>query len=169
MCQPGRKFLSVSGIAGGAVENIHAELASFEQKVEKEEQAEEYIPADPDVKNFTYTFVDGKLYYRKDSRMYVQEMGDKAVERIKGMDAIRDAVRHLIKIQYEGCNETELREGQERLNDAYDSYVKKYGYLTSQANARAFRDDGDYPLLCSLSLWMRTALLQRQICSQNRR
>lgn len=135
-----------------AVENIHAELASFERKVEQEEQAEEYIPADPDVKNFTYTFVDGKLYYRKDSRMYVQEMGDKAVERIKGMDAIRGAVRHLIKIQYEGCNESELKEGQERLNDAYDSYVKKYGYLTSQANARAFRDDGDYPLLCSLEL-----------------
>ena len=135
-----------------AVENIHAELASFEQGMEQEEQAEEYIPADPDVKNFTYTFVDGKLYYRKDSRMYVQEMGDKAVERIKGMDAIRGAVRHLIKIQYEGCNETELKEGQERLNDAYDSYVKKYGYLTSQANARAFRDDGDYPLLCSLEM-----------------
>lgn len=135
-----------------AVENIHAELASFEQGMEQEEQAEEYILADPDVKNFTYTFVDGKLYYRKDSRMYVQEMGDKAVERIKGMDAIRGAVRHLIKIQYEGCNETELKEGQERLNDAYDSYVKKYGYLTSQANARAFRDDGDYPLLCSLEM-----------------
>lgn len=135
-----------------AVENIHAELASFERKVEQEEQAEEYIPADPDVKNFTYTFVDGKLYYRKDSRMYVQEMGDKAVERIKGMDAIRGAVRQLIKIQYEGCNESELKEGQERLNNAYDSYVKRYGYLTSQANARAFRDDGDYPLLCSLEL-----------------
>lgn len=135
-----------------AVENIHAELASFERKMEQEEQAEEYIPADPDVKNFTYTFVDGKLYYRKDSRMYVQEMGDKAVKRIKGMDTIRGAARQLIKIQYEGCNETELREGQERLNDAYDSYVKRYGYLTSQANARAFRDDGDYPLLCSLEL-----------------
>lgn len=136
----------------GAVENIHAGLVSFEKEIEQEEQAEEYIPADPDVKNFTYTFVDGRLYYRKDSRMYVQEMGDKAVERIKGMDAIRGAVRHLIKIQYEGCNETQLKEGQKKLNDAYDSYVKKNGYLTSQANARVFRDDGDYPLLCSLEV-----------------
>lgn len=135
-----------------AVENIHAGLVSFEKEVEQEEQAEEYIPADPDVKNFTYTFVDGRLYYRRDSRMYVQEMGDKAVERIKGMDAIRGAVRHLIKIQYEGCNETQLKEGQKKLNDTYDSYVKKNGYLTSQANARVFRDDGDYPLLCSLEV-----------------
>lgn len=73
-----------------------------------EEEPEESIPADPDVKNYTYTFVDGTLYYRKDSRMYRQEVGNTMLERIKGMNGIRQCTRHLINIQLNGCSEGEL-------------------------------------------------------------
>ena len=135
-----------------AVGNISIEMQSFEIQAEDEEEPEESIPADPDVKNYTYTFVDGTLYYRKDSRMYRQEVGDKALERIKGMDQIRNCTRHLIDIQLNGCSEEELKQAQKELNSVYDGYVKKYGYITSQGNSRVFRDDEDYPLLCSLEV-----------------
>ena len=116
----------------------------------QEEEPEESIPADPDVKNYTYTFVDGTLYYRKDSRMYRQEAGNTVLERIRGMDKLRKCTRHLINIQLNGCSEEELKAAQGELSSVYDSYTKKYGYITSQGNSRAFRDDEDYPLLCSL-------------------
>ena len=136
-----------------ALKNIRADTRSFTDTRElnrKEEQAEGIIPADPDVKNFTYTFIDGKLYYRKDSKMYLQDIGEKQMERIKGLDKIRRCTRHLIQIQTDGCSTEELKKAQETLNSIYDSYTKKYGYITSQGNSRVFRDDGDYPLLCSL-------------------
>ena len=138
-----------------AVENIEAQITDFtflsEQEDEKKD-GELTIPADPDVKNFTYTFVDGKLYFRKDSNMYLQKVGDTQMERIKGMNEIRAATRHLINIQLEGCSREQLQEAQKELNTIYDRYVGKYGYITSQGNSRAFRDDGDYPLLCSLEV-----------------
>ena len=138
-----------------AVENIEAQITDFtflsEQEDEKKD-GELTIPADPDVKNFTYTFVDGKLYFRKDSNMYLQKVGDTQMERIKGMNEIRAATRHLINIQLEGCSREQLLEAQKELNTIYDRYVEKYGYITSQGNSRAFRDDGDYPLLCSLEV-----------------
>lgn len=151
MCINEDKDFSLYEALQNAVANIKAEITSFERDIDTEER-EEYIPADPDVKNFTYTFLDDKLYYRKDSRMYVQEVGDKTVERIKGMDAIRQATRNLIRIQLEGCSEEQLKEAQSVLNVEYDTFTKKYGPITSSANARAFRDDGDYPLLCSLEV-----------------
>ena len=135
-----------------AVSNIHAQITDFERTVEEGEEPEEYLPADPDVKNFTYTFINDVLYFRKDSRMVRQEVGDKVLERIKGMDAIRTATRHLIDIQLSGCSEQALRQAQEELNTVYDQFTKKYGYITAKGNARAFRDDGDYPLLCSLEM-----------------
>lgn len=138
-----------------AIGNMEAKMTDFAYLTEQEaieEQVIESIPADLDVKNFTYTFVDGKLYFRKDSNMYLQEVGEKQMERIKGMDEIRAATRHLIDIQMEGCSEEALREAQSKLNTIYDQYVAKYGYITSQGNSRAFRDDGDYPLLCSLEM-----------------
>ena len=91
-------------------------------------------------------------WQKKDSRMVRQEVGDKVLERIKGMDAIRTATRYLIDIQMSGCSEQELRQAQEKLNNVYDQFIKKYGYITAKGNARAFRDDGDYPLLCSLEM-----------------
>lgn len=88
-----------------------------------EEEPEESIPADPDVKNYTYTFVDGTLYYRKDSRMYRQEVGNTVLERIKGMDGIRQCISHLINIQLNGCSEEELKAAQGELNTVYDNYT----------------------------------------------
>ena len=135
-----------------AVSNIEGQMLDFEVLSEDGEAAEETLPADPDVKNFTYTFVDGRLYYRKDSRMYLREVGDTVMDRIKSLDGIRQITRHLITIQTEGCSEGELRKAQEELNKVYDAFVKKHGYITSRGNSLAFRDDGDYPLLCSLEV-----------------
>ena len=135
-----------------AVGSIEGQMLDFEVLSEDGEVAEETLPADPDVKNFTYTFVDGRLYYRKDSRMYLREVGDTVMDRIKSLDGIRQLTRNLITIQTEGCSEGELRQAQEELNKVYDAFVKKHGHITSRGNSLAFRDDGDYPLLCSLEV-----------------
>ena len=135
-----------------AVGSISAQMQDFELLVEGEKKEEESIPADPDVKNYTFTFVDGVLYYRKDSCMFRQEVGDKVLERIRGINTIRSCTRHLIDVQLAGCSEEELKTAQKELNTVYDRYVAKYGYITSQGNSRAFRDDEDYPLLCSLEV-----------------
>ena len=133
-----------------AVKNIAGQITDFERLEDAEEVSEDIIPADPDVRNFSYTFVDGKLYYRENSQMYQKEVSQSVEERIKQMDEIRKATRHLIEIQAEGCSEEELLAGQKELNETYDRFVEKYGYITDSANDRAFRDDSDYPLLCSL-------------------
>lgn len=133
-----------------AFENIHAEIKDFELALEDGEALPDTIPADPDVKNYTYTILNGSLYYRKDSVMFQKKAGDKLMARIKGLHQIRTVTRHLIDIQAEGCTEEELKQVQAELNRVYDSFVKQHGYITSNANSRAFRDDGDYPLLCSL-------------------
>lgn len=142
------KNFDLYGALRQALGRLSVQIPDYE--ILSEEEPEESIPADPDVKNYTYTFVDGVLYYRKDSRMYRQEVGNTVLDRIKGMDGIRKCTRHLINIQLRGCSEEELKAAQEKLNDVYDKYTKKYGYITSQGNSRAFRDDEDYPLLCSL-------------------
>ena len=133
-----------------AVGNIKGSITDFEQLEDVEEKSEDIIPADPDVKNYTFTFVDGKLYFRMNSQMYRKELSDTVEARIHDLDEIRKTTRHLIAIQTEGCSEEELLHGQKLLNDKYDKFVAKYGYITAQPNARAFRDDSDYPLLCSL-------------------
>jgi len=133
-----------------AVRNIEAQITDFERLDDEAEVSEDIIPADPDVRNFSYTFVDGKLYYRENSQMYRKEVSQAVEERIKLMDEIRSDTRYLIDIQTEGCSEDELLHGQKLLNEKYDKFVAKYGYITDQANSRAFRDDSDYPLLCSL-------------------
>ncbi|MGN0154646.1 MAG: DEAD/DEAH box helicase family protein [Lachnospiraceae bacterium] len=135
-----------------AIKNIQAEIKDFDVITEDEELNEDDIVADPSVKNYSYTFFDDKLYYRKDSRMFLKKAGDKVMDRIKGMIAIREATRHLIEIQRDGCSEEELKEAQKQLTTVYDAFVKKNGYITAKANATAFRDDADYPLLCSLEV-----------------
>ena len=130
------------------IKNLKGEITDFER--EEEEIGNEIIPADPEVRNYTYTWVGEDLYYRENSTMTKIEMSEKGRERIRGMDDIRHAERHLIEIQTEGCSEEELKEGQRILNEKYDTFVKKYGIINSRANARVFRDDADYPLLCSL-------------------
>lgn len=131
-----------------ALKNLEASISDFASP-ELEENTE-VIAASPDIRNYTYSFVDGKLYYRQNSQMYLKEYPKITEERIKGLDEIRKITRHIIDIQTEGCSEQELKESQKVLNEKYDSFVKKYGGITSKGNDRAFRDDADYPLLCSL-------------------
>ncbi|MHB8130777.1 MAG: helicase-related protein [Mobilitalea sp.] len=133
-----------------AIRHLSAQMMDFERLEDAEELSEEVIPANPDVRNFSYTFFEGKLYYRENSQMYRKEVSENMEERIRHMDGIRTATRELIEIQTVGCSEEELSKKQKVLNYLYDQFVTDYGYITSQANSRAFRDDSDYPLLCSL-------------------
>ncbi len=133
-----------------AIRNISAQMTDFERLSEEEEVSENVIPADPDVRNFTYTFHEGKLYYRENSQMIRQEVSQNAEERIRLLDEIRTITRELIDIQMEGCSEEELADKQALLNAKYDKFVERYGYITGKSNKTAFRDDSDYPLLCSL-------------------
>ena len=148
VCVNDNRDFDLYGALRLALGRLSVQIPNYEMV--SEEEPEESIPADPNVKNYTYTFVDGALYYRKDSRMYQQEVGNTVLERIKGMDEIRKCTRHLIGIQLNGCSEEELKAAQIELNAVYDKYTNKYGTITSQGNSRAFRDDEDYPLLCSL-------------------
>ena len=133
-----------------AIGNIKAQMTDFERVSDEAEQTEEVIPADPDVRNYTYTFFEGKLYYRENSEMVRKEVSQTAEERIRSLDEIRQITRELIDIQMDGCSEEELSDKQRLLNVKYDAFIKQYGAITSKANRIAFRDDSDYPLLCSL-------------------
>ena len=133
-----------------AIGNIKAQMTDFERVADEAEQTEEVIPADPDVRNYTYTFFEGKLYYRENSEMVKKEVSQTAEERIRCLDEIRQITRELIDIQMDGCSEEELSDKQRLLNVKYDAFIKQYGAITSKANRIAFRDDSDYPLLCSL-------------------
>ncbi len=135
-----------------AVGQLSGRITDVVELADEEEKTQDIIEADPDVKNYTYTFVDGKLYYRENSVMYRKEVSAMAEERIRHMDEIRTITRQLIFIQTEGCSREELVAQQKLLNDKYDACVKKYGPLTGRGNGQAFRDDADYPLLCSLEV-----------------
>ena len=135
-----------------AVGQLSGRITDVAELAGEEEKTEDIIEADPDVKNYTYTFVNGKLYYRENSVMYRKEVSQVAEERIRLMDEIRTITRQLIFIQTEGCSSGELAAQQKLLNDKYDAYVKKYGPLTGRGSSQAFRDDADYPLLCSLEV-----------------
>jgi len=135
-----------------AIRNLSAQITDFERLEESEEKTEDMVPADPDVRNFTYTFLEGKLYYRENSQMYRKEVSAGVENRIMAMNDIRTVTRTLIDIQTEGCSEEELAGQQRILNQKYDAFVEQYGTITGQSNSRAFRDDADYPLLCSLEV-----------------
>lgn len=135
-----------------AVGRLSGRITDAVELAGEEENTKDIIEADPDVKNYTYTFVDGKLYYRENSVMYRKEVSAMAEERIRHMDEIRTITRQLIFIQTEGCSSEELAAQQKLLVEKYDAYVKQYGPLTGRGNGQAFRDDADYPLLCSLEV-----------------
>lgn len=135
-----------------AVSNLKGQITDVMELVDTEELIKDMIEADPDVKNYTFTFVDGKLYYRENSKMYRKEVSAAMEERIRLMDEIRTVTRQLIFIQTEGCSDEELKFQQRLLNEKYDAYVKKYGHITGRGSKQAFQDDADYPLLCSLEV-----------------
>ena len=133
-----------------AISNIHAEITSFER--DDMETEEEGIPADPEVKNFSFTINDGKIYFRENSRMYPIDTSETAAGRIKGMIKIRESVRNLIELQSENYPAADIEKEQKNLNFVYDSFVKKYGIINSRANSSAFSDDSSYSLLSALEV-----------------
>ena len=135
-----------------AIQNIHAEITEFELDDLEAEDEDLPIPADPSVRNFSYTVVDGKLYFRENSRMNPVEVSMTAENRIKGMIAIRDCVRTLIEYQTEDYSDAEIQAEQVRLNELYDDFGKKYGLINARANNSAFSSDSSYCLLSSLEV-----------------
>ncbi len=135
-----------------AVSNLKGQITDVMELSDSSEPIKDMIDADPDVKNYTYTFVEGKLYYRENSKMYRKEVSATMEERIRLMDEIRSVTRQLIFIQTEGCGDAELKFQQKLLNEKYDAYVKKYGPITGRGSRQAFQDAADYPLLCSLEV-----------------
>ena len=134
-----------------AMANIDGQIDTIEADDEPDEDIGlQSIPADPNVKNFSYTVIEGTVYYRENSIMRQIEVSDTAKERIKNMVAIRNCTQELIDMQLEEYSDEAIREKQTELNLLYDSFSKKYGLINSQANKRAFNQDNSYCLLCSL-------------------
>lgn len=135
-----------------AIQNIHAEITEFEIDDLEAEDEDLSIPADPDVRNFSFTVVDGNIYYRENSRMNPVDVSATAESRIKGMIAIRDCVRTLIEYQTEDYPDADIKAEQEKLNRLYDDFSKKYGLISARANNSAFNSDSSYCLLASLEV-----------------
>ena len=135
-----------------AIQNIHAEITEYEIDDLEAEDEDLSIPADPDVRNFSFTVVDGKIYYRENSRMNPVDASATAESRIKGMIAIRDCVRTLIEYQTEDYPDADIKAEQEKLNRLYDDFSKKYGLISARANNSAFNSDSSYCLLASLEV-----------------
>ena len=120
------------------------------------------IPADPNVKNYSYTVVDGDVYYRENSRMVKPDLNATALERVKGMVELRDCVHHLIDLQMWESDPMEIRQEQKRLNDLYDAFTAKFGLINDRGNRLAFSDDSAYYLLCSLEVLDEDGKLERK-------
>lgn len=144
-----------------AVANIHGEITEYETEEELEEE-DNSIPADPTVRNFSYTLVDDKIYYRENSRMTPVEVSATAENRIKGMIAIRNSVRTLIELQTEDYSDSEIKAEQERLNRLYDTFSGKYGLINSRANTSAFSQDSSFSLLSALEIIGEDGELERK-------
>ena len=134
-----------------AVQNLHGEIAAYDREEELEGE-DHSIEADPAVRNFSYTLVDGQIYYRENSRMNPVEVSKTAESRIRGMIELRDCVRTLLEYQTEDYPEKEIKEQQAKLNTLYDAFTRKYGLINSRGNAIAFDQDSSYFLLCSLEI-----------------
>ena len=159
--QYGRQECTCAPIAGAdlseqlrdAMANIHGSITEYEREDDElSNPPAESIPADPDVRNFSFTVVDGQIYYRENSRMNKMEVSVTAANRIKGMVKIRDCTRRLIKYQLEGYPDHLIEQEQRTLNHLYDEFTAKYGLLNSRGNNMAFSDDSAYCLLCSLEV-----------------
>ena len=134
-----------------AVQNIHGEITAYDREDELEGE-DHSIEADPAVRNFSYTLVDGQIYYRENSRMNPVEVSKTAESRIRGMIELRDCVRTLLEYQTEDYPDEEIKAQQAKLNTLYDAFTRKYGLINSRGNAIAFDQDSSYFLLCSLEI-----------------
>ena len=144
-----------------AIVNIHAEISEYETDRLGEGTADA-IPADPNVPNYSYTVLDGAIYYRENSHMKLVELSKTGANRVKGMAAIRDCVRELIASQRDGYPDADIQKGQRELNRLYDVFRSKYGLLNARANRLVFADDSSYPLLCSLEVLAEDGTLERK-------
>ena len=133
-----------------AISNIHAEVKEYELDDIGEE--DNSIEADLTVRNFSYTLIDDKIYFRENSRMYPQELAMTTENRIKGLIEIRDCVRTLLEYQTEDYPDEDIKREQVKLNQLYDRFTKKYGLINSRGNNSAFSNDSSYYLLCSLEI-----------------
>ena len=149
VCRP-REGDDLAALLNKAIAELHARIPVYEQDGPEEEDLS--IPAGPDVRNYSFTSVDGKLYFRIDSRMEPVNLPLTTENRVRGMMALRDCARQLIAYQMENHPGEIIRREQEKLDSLYDAYVKKYGRLCTRGNHLAFSDDSSYPLLCSLEV-----------------
>ena len=165
--QYGRQDYTVAPIEGAelsellheAVQNIHGEYA--EREIEEAERSD-ILPADPDVRNYSFTLVDGEVYYREGGIMVRQDVSAAMTERIKGLMELRDCTRRLIQLQTEDASDAEIAAEQRRLNRLYDAYTAKHGLISNRENKRAFSDDSSYYLLCSLEILDEDGKLERK-------
>ena len=144
-----------------AIQFLQAEIKPYELE-ELDEEEDRSIPADPTVKNFSYTVADGQVYYRENSLMHPVEVSVTAENRIRGMIELRECVRRLIEYQTEGYPDEEIAAEQQKLNALYDSFTAKYGLLNSRGNKLAFSEDSSYCLLCSLEVLDEQGSLKRK-------
>lgn len=142
---------SLDSLLANAVQNIHGQITAYERGEEWEGE-DTSLAADPAVRNFSYTLVNGKLYYRENSRMNPVEVSKTAESRIRGMIELRDCVRTLLTYQTEDYPDADIRAQQAKLNDLYDRFTREYGLINSRGNAIAFEQDSAYFLLCSLEV-----------------
>ena len=142
---------SLEELLAEAVQNIHGEITAYDREEELEGE-DHSIEADPAVRNFSYTLVDGQIYYRENSRMNPVEVSKTAESRIRGMIELRDCVRTLLEYQTEDYPDEEIKAQQAKLNALYDAFTRKYGLINSRGNAIAFDQDSSYFLLCSLEI-----------------
>lgn len=151
-----------------AVQFLQAEIKPCELE-ELDEEEDKSIPADPNVKNFSYTITDGQVYYRENSLMHPVEASVTAENRIRGMIELRECVRRLIEYQTEGYPDEEISAEQQKLNALYDSFTAKYGLINSRGNKLAFSEDSSYCLLCSLEVLDEQGGLKRKADMFSRR
>lgn len=159
--QYGRQDFTVAPIEGAdlaallhaAVQSIGGEYRAAElPDLGENETIQDTIPADPNVKNYSYAVVDGEVYYRENSVMVKPNLNATAKERVKGMAELRDCVHRLIDLQMWESDDISIRAEQQKLNRLYDRFTEKYGLINSRGNALAFADDSSYYLLCSLEV-----------------
>ena len=151
----------LSELLDDAISNIHGEISEYEMDEELTGE-DDSIPADPNVRNFSYTVYDDKIYYRENSRMTPVEVSATAENRIKGMIQIRDCVRLLLEMQTEDYPDEEIKAGQQLLNNLYDDFTKKYGLISSRANVSAFSQDSSFSLLSALEVLDEEGNLERK-------
>lgn len=148
-----RKDIPLSELLSNAVQRINGEIPELDNGVDEiSDEQELSVPADPNVRNFSFTLVDGRVYFRENDRMQPASVSMTAENRIKGLIQIRDCVRKLIEYQTEDYPEEMIRTEQENLNRLYDAYTAKYGLINSRGNYLAFASDESYFLLCSLEV-----------------